>query len=201
MTQPSSNPWMQKPGILFGVCLLFVCAVVLIVVWPRNRVTDVQQQHSNNNLNIALTNAAAAAGNIDDVLPDTTLPDLSGAPVSIAAESDRVVTVVALWNTRCEACITEVLALQSLVTKYANRVSFIALDRGDTPSVAQTAVTEHAIESRVLVDQSGGQAVLSGDAAISTLYLARNHVIVGVGIGPLTTDQIELKITQLLGGA
>jgi len=198
MTQPRSNPWTQRPGILFGVCTLFVCAVVLIVAWPRNRVTDLTNRNLNDNTNSALMNAAAAAGNIDDVLPDTTLPDLSGTALSIAAESDRVLTVVALWNTRCEACITETLAMNSLTEKYANRVSFIALDRGDVPSVVQKAVTEHAIESRVLVDQTGGQEVLSGDAAIPTLYLVRNHTIVGVGIGPLTTDQIELKITQLL---
>lgn len=198
MTQPRSNLWTQRPGILFGVCTLFVCVAVLIVVWPRNRVTDVQQQHTDDNVNTALMNAAAAAGNIDDVLPETVLPDISGASLSIAAESDRVLTVVALWNTRCAGCITEVLAMNPLVKKYVNRVSFIALNRGDASSVAQAAATDKAIESRVLVDQTGGQAVLTGDAAIPTLYLVRNRTILGVGIGPLTTDQVELKITQLL---
>jgi thiol-disulfide isomerase/thioredoxin len=118
--------------------------------------------------------------------------------VSIAAESDRVLTVVALWNTRCTECITEVVALNPLMKKYANRVSFIALDRGDASSVVQTTVTDKVIESRVLVDATGGQAVLTGDAGAPTIYFIRNHTIVGVGFGPLTTDQIDRKIMQLL---
>jgi len=198
MARPSVNPRKQRPGVLFGVCMLFVCAVVLFAVWPRHHVSDSVVQNVNSNTNTALVRAVAAAGSIDDVVPDTALLGLSGAPVSIAAESDRVLTVVALWNTRCADCVTEVVAMNPLVKKYANRVSFIALNRGDASSVAQAEVTDKAIESRVLVDGTGGQAVLTGDAGAPTIYFVRHHAIVGVGFGPLTTDQIERKITQLL---
>ncbi len=199
MARPSVNPWKQRPGVLFGVCTLFVCAAVLLAVWPRRHVSDMANQNvnSNSNTNSALLRAASAAASIDDLVPDTALPDLSGTPVSIAAESDRVLTVVALWNTKCADCITEVVALNPLVKKYANRVSFIALNRGDASSVAQVEATDKAIESRVLVDGTGGQAVLTGDAGMPTMYFIRDHAVVGVGFGPLTTDQIERKITQI----
>ncbi len=190
---------MQRPGVLFGVCVLFVC-IVVVVAWPRHhRIADTANLNSVSNDNTTtLTNAVSAASSIDDEVPNASLPDLTGNAVSIAAESDHALTVVALWNTRCTSCIAEVVAMNPLVKKYANRITFIALDRGDAPSVAQTAATDKAFASQVLIDETGGQAVITGDAGTPTFYLVRNHTIDGVGIGPLTTDQIETKITQVL---
>lgn len=197
---PHTSPRRTRPGILFGVCIVFVCIAVLVIVWPKHHPTVPTNTARSTNTE-QLVNAAGAAANIDDAVPVDTLPDVHGTPLSIAQKSDSTLVVVAAWHHACTDCRSEVIALNSLVGKYANRASFYAIASGETASAVAADVAASGITSTVLVAGDGAPEVLRGDDAIPTLYFVSKRTVVGVGIGVLNVTQIETKLTQLLASS
>jgi thiol-disulfide isomerase/thioredoxin len=104
--------------------------------------------------------------------PDWTLPDLSGAPVSLAALRGRP-AVLDFWATWCAPCEFQIPVLNEIQRRYGDRVAVvgIAVDAGGREVVAPFAA-ERGIAYRVVL---GDEALAQRYGAIGfpSLYVLR----------------------------
>ncbi len=134
--------------------------------------------------------------------PEFTLPDLSGASVSLADFKGKVV-VLDLWATWCGPCRMEIPFLVSLYEEYKDDglvVVGVGLDKGGE-RVLKPFAESNNMSYPVLVGNPSIQAEYGVTGIPTTFILDRNGRISAkhVGFHPSMADGMKSEIVRLLG--
>ncbi len=127
---------------------------------------------------------------------------LDGSHFALADFAGNLV-VVNVWASWCEPCRTESPVLAGLERQMASqKVRFVGIDETDTTSSATRFVASTGSTYPQLVDSDGnllGQLLLLPQKGIpSTLILDRHGRMAARVIGPVTGDEIQALVSELL---
>jgi len=129
-------------------------------------------------------------------LPDLTLSDLQGRPVSLTSSYRRRPLLLNLWASWCAPCVTEMPELQAYsLDQGPNGVQVIGIALDD-PAAVQTFLRRIAVSYPILIDTPGptDAGVRLGNAAGVLPYsvlVSRDGVLLKQRIGPFAPGEIR----------
>jgi thiol-disulfide isomerase/thioredoxin len=113
-----------------------------------------------------------------------TLPDLSGAAVSLESFRGKKGVLLDFWATWCPPCRASLPAIAGLKQKYADKVEVLSLNQGETVNKVTGFLSSQGLNLRVLLDSEGAVARAYGVRGIPTfVVIDREGVIKGVLVG------------------
>ena len=132
---------------------------------------------------------------VDHPAPDFSAPLLTGESFSLSAAAGTPV-VLNFWATWCGPCRAEMPAIQNAATTYGERVQFIAVNQGETPSIIDPFVDEFGLTFPIALDleQAVGADLYNVMGMPTTFFIDRTGVIRRIQIGAVT----EATLTQYL---
>jgi peroxiredoxin len=130
-----------------------------------------------------------------------TVPDLDGQAVDVASITRGKVSLIAMWASWCEPCISEIPRLRDLARAYRERglvVVGIGLAQGDeTPAKQRHAAARHLVNYQLLFDARKEFQKAYGLRSLPfTLLLGPDGGIRWQG--PAIPGDIETRIQSLL---
>jgi len=146
-------------------------------------------------------------------LPDVTLLDTSGAPVSLAELRGRPL-VLNFWATWCPPCDEEMPALEALHQQQGGAgVQVVAVNLQETSPVVAAYLAEKGLTLPVLLDSAGELAAQLDVTYLPTTFFVDEAGIIRsrvrraltleemqVGVKSLQRDADERRVTQIRGG-
>lgn len=141
--------------------------------------------------------AEPAASESGTVRVDTPAPRLAGtdpitgARVALARVKKKPV-LIHVWASWCRACASEAPVVRQFVEEHRRRVIVLGLDLQDTPQAAKAFYARYGWTHRVISDPDGRQAARLGVQNLpATIFLDRDHLMVGRIEGPATLPELE----------
>lgn len=137
--------------------------------------------------------AATATAALADELPELTLADLDGDPVSISRWAGRPL-IVNFWATWCAPCLREIPLLKSLQAEHPEiTVVGIAVDRDDA---VRAFAEEMGFNYPVLVGQADAMdaaTALGIEVFVlpSTVFTAATGETLGIHVGEIHAEHLE----------
>jgi thiol-disulfide isomerase/thioredoxin len=148
-------------------------------------------------LSVTLTSAPQCQGGELRTLepkatPPLDLPDLAGAPRSLAAWRGQVV-LVNFWATWCRPCVEEIPGIQRLAEQMRDRpFAVIGVNVAETQRRAAHSVEQMRLAFPVLLDADGMAFRAWGGKALPTsVVIDRQGTLRYLGLGPLEWDGTE----------
>jgi peroxiredoxin len=135
------------------------------------------------------------APNFSTVSPDgttITLAELSGKPIALN-----------FWATWCAPCRAEIPELESAYQRYNNdELTIIGVNAGESANVVAAYVLDIGITFDVVLDPSGEVVEAYGVIAFpTTIWIDRTGIIRAKHIGPLSSEDIDRYVKDLLESA
>ena len=141
--------------------------------------------------------AEPAASESGTVRVDTPAPRLAGidpitgANVALARVKKKPV-LIHVWASWCRACASEAPVVRQFVEEHRRRVIVLGLNLQDTAQAAKTFYARYGWTHRVISDPDGRQAARLGVQNLpATIFLDRDHLMVGRIEGPATLPELE----------
>ncbi len=207
---PSENPTPQgrSPWFLIGGLVLLSAAVTLLMfgndLFGGDTTTADQPPQVPDFATPISGVAALPSGNgqleVGDSAVDFTLADLDGESVTLSQFAGKPV-IINFWATWCAPCRIEMPELQQTYTAYADDgLEILALNQGeDAPAVNDFFREEMGLTFTPLLDRE--QVVADAYGAFnlpSTYFVAADGTISAVHRGPLTRDQLDGYLADIL---
>lgn len=128
------------------------------------------------------------------------LTGLDGSPTRLADYADGPIWVI-FWKTACDPCEAEEPDVAAAYAAHrADGLAIVAIDAWDSPEVVRDYLADHPVPYPVAVDTTGSFLVTYGLWGAPTHYFVdASGVITGRVFGPVTRDQIEDSLDQILG--
>ncbi len=126
------------------------------------------------------------------------VPRTDGRIDSLARHRGHVV-LLNLWTTWCPPCREELPALQRFAQENAGKVVVLAVDQGESASVAETFAKQRGVTFPILVDeqQQYGRAYEGIGLPTSVIVSRDGHVVKGVD-GAMTLEQMRAAVAPAL---
>ena len=137
---------------------------------------------------------------LSDDIRGLTFTDLEGNIVPFAQYIDTPI-VLHSWSTWCIFCTREIPDLAEVQTKFADRVHFVAINRGEGEDHITRFIQAHDPNKRLhylLDDGDLFYTLIGGFAMPETLFIKANGEIVLHKRGPLTQDEIRAATAALI---
>jgi thiol-disulfide isomerase/thioredoxin len=141
--------------------------------------------------------AHAATVRMGDTVPDFTLPDRSGAPVSVAALRGKVVCIE-FWASWCPACRAMLPVLDEVAHRLGgDDVTVLAIDIDDDRAKADRFLAERLPDPAVRVVYDPGGAVMArfGTSSMPAIYVIDRRGVVRL-IGDENTSDLAGTIER-----
>ena len=134
-----------------------------------------------------------------EVLATLDLPQLDGERGGPnRTEADLV--VLDFWASWCSPCHVQSRLLGQLVGDYEGRVSFYAVNVGESVDIVRASLEEHPIEFPVLLDESGEVALRAEVFGLPTLVvLDRQRAVAFSQVGLVPPKALRARLDELLG--
>lgn len=129
--------------------------------------------------------------------PAVSIPGLDGAAVDPSRLSEGVV-ILAFWRTDCTDCQPLLDTLETIAPSYPGTVRVLAVDRGEPHEMVSSAAADRWPHLTVLLDPDEAVSRAYGTGSLPATYFLRQGIIVGLGLGPLTSDQLRTRLADLL---
>jgi thiol-disulfide isomerase/thioredoxin len=135
-----------------------------------------------------------ASTRIGTALPKIELANLDGSDIVLAAVPDKKATVVVFWATWCAASVEDFPAVQKFVAQYKGQgVAFYAVNAGEQPGAVRRFVTQHPLESTVLLDpHNKATAALHVQQLPAVAIIAPDNTVVAILQGAAKDLQQDL---------
>ena len=132
------------------------------------------------------------------VLASLDLPQLDGGRGG-PGRTDTDVVVLDFWASWCSPCHVQSRLLGQLTADYEGRVSFYAVNVGESESIVRDSLEEHPIGFPVLLDQSGEVALRAEIFGLPTLVvLDRDRSIAFSQVGLVSPNALRAQLDALL---
>jgi len=117
---------------------------------------------------------------------------------SLARHRGQVV-LLNLWTTWCPPCREELPALQRFARENAGKVVVLAVDQGESASVAEAFARQRGVTFAILVDeqQQYGRAYEGIGLPTSVIVGRDGHVVKGID-GAMTLEQMRAAVAPAL---
>lgn len=143
----------------------------------------------------SLDGASAARA---EVLSQLDLPQLDGTRGGPARTSSALV-VLDFWASWCSPCHVQSRLLGQLVEEYEGRVTFYAVNVGESESIVRASLEEHPIDFPVLLDESGETALRAEVFGLPTLIvLDESRSVVFSQVGLVAPNILRARLDDLL---
>jgi peroxiredoxin len=154
----------------------------------------------------ALTGAIFIAGcikdrawQIGDAAPEISALDLNDQTVKLSDFRGKVV-VVRFWSAGCKACLDEMPVIDAFSKRHNDKgLAVLAVNRGESKERVEKFVIRLNISYPVLLDPA---AIASKKYSVTTVpttfFIDRNGIARKVVPGPMTQEQFEKTILELL---
>src|SRR5690606_4767728 len=121
-----------------------------------------------------------------------------GKPVSLAALRGKPV-VVNFWATWCEPCKREHGVLTRAAQRYGDLVQFLGIVYEDEPERIAAFLQRYGSGYPALLDVGGKTAIAYGVGGIpETFFIGADGTVVSKFTGPISAEELEARIAQLL---
>jgi cytochrome c biogenesis protein CcmG/thiol:disulfide interchange protein DsbE len=136
---------------------------------------------------------------VDHPAPDFSAPLLTGESFSLSAAAGTPV-VLNFWATWCGPCRAEMPAIQNAATTYGERVQFIAVNQGETPSIIDPFVDEFGLTFPIALDleQAVGADLYNVMGMPTTFFIDGDGTIQRVWMGEMNAITLEEGIAEIL---
>lgn len=126
------------------------------------------------------------------------VPRTDGRIDSLARHRGQVV-LLNLWTTWCPPCREELPALQRFARENAGKVVVLAVDQGESASVAQAFAKQRGVTFPILIDeqQRYGRAYEGIGLPTSVIVGRDGHVVKGID-GAMTLEQMRAAVAPAL---
>lgn len=139
--------------------------------------------------------------NVGQIAPDFALLDINGNVIKLSDFRDKIV-FINFWASWCPFCIDEMPDIQKVAMKYDD-VTVLFINRGENIETAITYVNNRLpVKITYPILQDPGESV----SKVYILYgmpvsyiIDKNGVIKYRKFGPLTAEEIESKLQNVLG--
>lgn len=135
-------------------------------------------------------------GIVGQVVPATTILTLDGKQLALS-DLRGTPLVVNFWASWCVPCRQEAPVLNAAATKYAGRVQFVGVDIQDSDSAARAFQAEFNSPYPVGPAISGSYLKWGVAAPPETFFIDRGGMVISKFIGPLSTQVLEVYLSQL----
>jgi thiol-disulfide isomerase/thioredoxin len=198
-----------------GLRLLGAALVALLGIWAGLKAYSVRRAHEIHAVAVAVPAGVASAPNPSDGsaseaaphplvparLPDFSLKDLTGKPVSISAWSGKSL-VVNFWATWCAPCRREIPLLKTIAAEWAGRdlkVVGIAVDYRDK---VKDFAGQFKIDYPVLIGDQDALDVaakfgMASPAFPFTVFTDRRGEVVALFVGELHRPQVDFILSEV----
>ena len=130
--------------------------------------------------------------------PDFSLQLFDGRQLSLASLRDQVV-VVNFWGSWCEPCREEAPILEKVWQEYQSQgVTFVGVAYKDTEGKARAFLEEFGITYPNALDPGNRVARAYRVQGVPETFFIKDGEIASLYIGPLTEDQLVIRIERLL---
>jgi peroxiredoxin len=131
--------------------------------------------------------------------PEIDLPTLDGEQVKLSDLRGQPV-VINFWATWCPPCKAEMPALAAAAERYSERVTFLAVDVGESAEAVEAFLETLDAAPTILLDEggltTGNQYMVRG--LPSTYFVDSDGRVRAVHVGPLTEPQIDEYLAPIL---
>lgn len=164
-------------GILIGILLAF------LVNTPKPKINDQDD--------MGRTPQVGGSVNVNSPAPIFSLPDLTGADMSLDQWQGKVV-ILNFWATWCSACLEEMPVLDDLYRQKMTTLMVIGIAVGDSQSAVEAFIKAHPVRYPILLDESGVTGATYQVLGYPTTYfLDREGIIRAKHVGALTHRILE----------
>lgn len=142
-----------------------------------------------------------------DAMPDFTLADLEGDPVSLSSLEGRAV-VLNFWATWCPPCRREMPLLDSVQKEYGPKgLTIVGVDLEEPPETVRAYVEGVGVQYPIWLDDSSQNASdrtrdlftkIGGVGLPTTVFIGRDGVIQGSQVGELSLGVLQNRVETLL---
>lgn len=142
-----------------------------------------------------------------DAMPDFTLTDLRGEPVSFSSLEGRVV-VLNFWATWCPPCRREMPLLDDIQREYGSRgLTIVGVDLAEPSEAVRAYVEDAGVQYPIWIDDSSQDAPdrtrelytkIGGVGLPTTVFIGRDGVIRGSQVGELSRGVLQNRVETLL---
>lgn len=144
----------------------------------------------------SLDGASAARA---DVLATLDLPQLDGDRGG-PGHTDTDLVVLDFWASWCSPCHVQSRLLGELVDEYQDRVSFYAVNVGESVDIVRASLEEHPIDFPVLLDETGEVALRAEVFGLPTLVvLDQERSVAFSQVGLVSPNTLRARLDGLLG--
>lgn len=124
-----------------------------------------------------------------------------GKGISLAALRGKPV-VVNFWATWCEPCKFEHGVLTRAAQRHGDQVQFLGIVYEDEPPRIAAFLDRYGSGYPALLDVGGKTAIAYGVGGIpETFFIGADGTVVSKFTGPITAEELEARIAELLGEA
>jgi len=144
--------------------------------------------------------AHAATVRTGDTVPDVTLPDRAGTPVSLAAMRGKIVCIE-FWASWCPACRAMLPVLDQVAHRLGgDDVAVLAIDIDDDRAVADHFLAERLPDPavRVLYDTGGAVMARFGTSSMPAIYVVDRRGVVRLIADENTSDLVGIIERQVM---
>lgn len=183
---------------IIGFIIAIFAVVVLVFFWPSKKASLTNIPKLNTTLNTPSNSISTTP--VDDgldKLPKVTITDFTlpkyddSSSITLSTFYNDKPTIIQFWATWCEICRREFPINNNIVSKYKDKVHYIAVDwaQGDKKAVADY-IQEHKLDPSVIT------FVMDADGTVGVQYGVRGtpmHVFIKKGGDVLLKQSGELN--------
>lgn len=142
-----------------------------------------------------------------DTMPDFTLTDLEGDPVSFSSLEGQAV-VLNFWATWCPPCRREMPLLDDIQKEYGPKgLTIVGVDLDEPPETVRAYVESVGVQYPIWLDDPAQNAPdrtrdlfteIGGVGLPTTVFIGRDSVIRGSQVGELSRGVLQSRVETLL---
>lgn len=190
----------------YRICLsVFIMLTVLLSGCTKDNMNITEEAAENNSIQEAESTSSSETEQAESAI-DFTGTDIEGNTVTSEVFSQSKLTMVNVWATYCNPCLSEMPELGELADEYDSeefQIIGIISDvmEGNEQELAESLIEQtQADYTHLLLNESIYNALLTDVAAVpTTFFVDENGTILDTVIGAMKKPAWEEKINELLG--
>lgn len=183
---------LSRRELAFSAIMLCAAAVVVVLTFPRERTEE-----KNANADQLVATVRHPELEIGHPIPAFSLSALDGTTVTTETIAKDNVSVVVFWRSDSPKSLEQLSALAKIASRLSSDFSIFLINHGEGKDKVQAAVDAAGVRGTVLLDDDERVAKQYNVVVDPTTYFVERGSISGIALGPLTTDQLNVKIASL----